>query len=460
MEDTIAAVATAPGKGGIGIVRISGNDAMTIAMRLFRAAHGNGRFAASDFKPHRMHYGHIVSPVNDHICDEVLMVYMPGPHSYTRQDIVEIHSHGGPAVLIAILELVLEQGARTAEPGEFTRRAFLNGRIDLSQAEAVADMIWADSKNAVQLAAAQMHGGIKDRIRQILEALESLRADIEAHLEFPDDTPSIDDTSALRQLMDVNRAVRQLLESYHQGRLLRDGIRVTIAGRPNVGKSSLLNRLIGADKAIVTEFPGTTRDPVEARAMIRGFSVRFYDTAGIRSSSDAVESIGIRKSLEAMNDADMILMVVDATDLCNSGDIDIFQGCAGKPSILVVNKIDLMEPGACPKLPVIFNAIPAIFVSALEGKGLEGVKEQIVGLQNGFEKSGEDAIISNLRHKKCLEEALSALERAALALEQGIPDDLVSLDFKQGADRLRLITGEHFEDGLLDEIFQKFCIGK
>jgi tRNA modification GTPase len=465
VDGTIAAIATPPGKGGIGIIRISGNQAQEIALRLFRPAKRTQDSDQPEFflTPHRLHYGHIVDPATGRCSDEIMLAFMPGPRSYTREDVVEVQAHAGPAVLRKILTLIFENGARAAEPGEYTRRAFLNGRIDLTQAEAVADLICAENDSAAQLAAAQINGGLKSRIEYIIDAIDLLNAELEACIEFPQDVEeSGGDKKVEHNIKDkIISPVEELIASYSEGRFLRDGIQITIVGRPNVGKSSLLNRLIAVDKAIVTAFPGTTRDPVEARAFFNGICLRFSDTAGIHASNDPVESIGIGKSKEAIDLADWVLLLIDAGEPSHPGDLEAYEACSDKRTLLVVNKIDLLERPESFELPDCFHSLPTHFVSALEGRGITTLKEKLLSLCVGVQENASlGGIVINMRHKQCLDAALEALERGLEGFKNGLPADLVSIDLRSAADALRIITGERLEDGLLDRIFERFCIGK
>ena len=463
IDDTIAAIATPLGRGGIGIVRISGAKAEAIAHRLFRPTRSKQNATGRGFLPHQLRFGHIVDPLNKKVVDEVLITYMPGPHSYTREDVVEVQSHAGTAVLHRILALIIESGARCAQPGEFTRRAFLNGRIDLSQAEAVADLICAETQGAAQLATEQLTGGLKRKIDPILYEINDICAEMEAHIEFPEDIEDITDYGSLRDRLinNVVLPVQKLIESYEEGRIIREGLRIVIAGRPNVGKSSLLNQLIEADKAIVTEIPGTTRDPVEAGLVYKGIAIRFSDTAGIRPCTDPVEAIGIRKSKEVICEADLVLLVLDAMAPGHPGDLEISAYCANQKTLLVVNKIDLVKSASIPGLPGALSHLPVAYISALNGTGLGALKEQVLHLcapERSFEESSE--ILSNLRHKICLENGLTELKSALSGFDNDLPLDLLTYDIKRAGEEIRQISGTDIESGLLERIFSRFCIGK
>jgi tRNA modification GTPase len=459
-SDTIAAIATAAGKGGIGIVRISGPGAQDIAHLLFRKC---SRQLSETFQPQYLYHGFIQDPRTDLVLDEVLLVLMRGPHSYTREDVVEIQSHGGPQTLKAILSTVLQNGARLAEPGEFTRRAFLNGRIDLSQAEAVADIINARSEEALRLAVAQLQGGLTSKVQDIIDAITHLIAEIEAGLEFPDDNLEILETRSFHQAVDkkIIPSVQQLIDSYQKGHLLRNGIRIVLAGRPNVGKSSLLNQLVGMERVIVTPIPGTTRDTVDAASMIGHLSAVFTDTAGIHPTDDPIEIIGIRRSEESIQDADLVFFLVDATQPFNPEDSIVFRKLLPKRAIIVINKIDLVGSPLFFNVPPIFKEFPIVKVCATSGEGIQALKRLTLEMFSDNEFGAtNDTPLSDARHKQCLDETLEHLLRAREAFEQHVPEDLISSDLRHAADALKKVTGAQITTDVLDVIFEKFCIGK
>jgi len=458
--DTIAAIATAAGKGGIGIVRISGPGAQDIAHLLFRKRSGQ---LPVTFQPQFLYHGFIQDPRTDRVLDEVLLVLMRDPHSYTREDVVEIQSHGGPQTLKAILSAVLQNGARLAEPGEFTRRAFLNGRIDLSQAEAVADIINARSEEALRLAVAQLQGGLTSKVQDIIDAITHLIAEIEAGLEFPEDDLEILETRSFQQALDekIIPAVQQMIDSYQKGHILRNGIRIVLAGRPNVGKSSLLNQLVGMERVIVTPIPGTTRDTVDAASMIGHLSAVFTDTAGIHQTDDPIEIIGIRRSEESIQDADLVFFLVDATQPFNPEDCTVFRNLRPKRAIIVINKIDLVDCPLSFKIPRIFKEVPIVKVCATSGEGIQALKRFTLEMFSDNEFGAtNDTPLSDARHKQCLDETLEHLVRARGAFEQRVPEDLISSDLQHAADTLKKVTGALITTDVLDVIFEKFCIGK
>ncbi len=453
LDDTIAAISTPIGQGGIGLVRMSGPDALTIAQALFQPARGK---ADADWKPFHLRYGHIVDPADEQPVDEVLVSYMPAPHTYTRQDVVEINCHGGIVPLRKVLELVLHQGARLAEPGEFTLRAFLNGRIDLAQAEAVLDIVNAHTEAALRLAVDQLDGLLSREVRQVRERLVSVMAYLEATIDFvEDEIPPRDVAPDLREALDT---LKRLLRGADQGIIYREGIRTAIIGRPNVGKSSLLNALLRADRAIVTPIPGTTRDTLEETLNLSGIPLVLVDTAGIaRASTDLVERLGIERSRDALRRADLILMVIDGSQPLEQEDVEIARLAEGRPTVVAVNKTDLPEAAD-------FNFLqgaPRARVSALTGEGLDALQETILGKVLGGEVLQSDSIlVTSTRHKEALSRAVEHVQGTLQTLEQGLPADFVTIDLRAALDHLGEITGQTFTEDLLDNIFSNFCIGK
>lgn len=457
LDDTIAAIATSIGQSGVGIVKLSGPEAYPIAHRLFRSAVGR-----TEFQPYRLHYGQIVEPESDTPVDEALVVYMPQPHSYTRQDVVEIQAHGGIVPLRRILQLTLNLGARPAEAGEMTLRAFLNGRLDLAQAEAVLDVIEAKTEAALRVANEQLSGSLSAQVATVRRALLDTLAFLEASIDFVEDEIPFQDV--VGPLREVGAQVEKLLHSADQGLIYRQGVRAAIVGRPNVGKSSLLNALLRGDRAIVTAIPGTTRDTLEETANIGGIPVVLVDTAGIRAeTADEVERIGVERSRAALARADIALMVIDGSERLDAsrGDWEI-EGLVGqKPALLVINKNDLpaaqqVEPPA-DFLPVARR----VRMSALTNEGIETLEAAIVELVTGGSVTLADTpLVSNPRHKALLQRALSHTQAAITAQQDGLSPDLVSIDVRAAVDALGEITGETATEDLLDTIFSKFCIGK
>ncbi len=455
LDDTIAAIATSIGQSGVGIVKLSGPEAYAIGCRLFRSATGK-----QTFQPYRMHYGQIVDPDSGRVVDEAMLVYMPKPRSYTRQDVVEIQAHGGPVPLRRILQLTFTLGARPAEAGEMTLRAFLNGRLDLAQAEAVLDVIEAKTEAALRVAAEQLGGALSQQVRQVRRQLLDTLAFLEASIDFvEDDIPLQEVVGPLQQ---AAGQLTRLLKSADHGQIYRQGVRAAIVGRPNVGKSSLLNALLRGDRAIVTSIPGTTRDTLEETANIGGIPLVLVDTAGIRSeASDEVERLGIERSRAALARADLALMVVDGSHRLEIGDWEIGDLVGAKPAVLIINKIDLPASQNF-ELPADFLPLARqVRLSALAGAGIEALEEAIITLVAGGSVTLADTpLVSNPRHKALLQRALSHTQAAGEAQAAGLSPDLVSIDVRAAVDTLGEITGETATEDLLDTIFSKFCIGK
>jgi len=462
LTDTIAAISTPPGEGGIGIVRISGPSALEIGMALFR-------FAGSEREPdsHRLYFGHLLDPVDGQVVDEVLFTFMKAPRTYTREDIVELHCHGGILPLAKALRLVLSAGARLAEPGEFTRRAFLNGRIDLAQAEAVVQIIRARTDAAMKLGAAQLQGGLSARVRSVRERLFPLLVRIEAGIDYPEhqDVEALAGEAIDSGVSEVLSQINTLLQTAERGRILREGLRTVIAGKPNVGKSSLLNALLGQERAIVTAVPGTTRDVLEESINLGGVALVVLDTAGIRETRDEVEKIGVIRSGEALDSADLVLLVLDASTGVTGLDREIMGRIADKPCIVVVNKVDLLPepehvPGAS-DLDLLAGPRMLVRVSALTGQGLDVLEQAVLQLVFGGEAvTTEPVMVTSVRHQDALRRAEDSLREVREALRQGVPVDLVSIDLSAALAALGEITGEALHDELVEEIFRTFCIGK
>ncbi len=462
-SDTIAAIATPTGRGGIGIIRVSGMDALAIGQHLFHPARNDSDKTLCAANSHRLIYGNIIDPQDQQVIDEALVVYMCAPHSYTCEDVIEFQTHSGPAVLNQVLALVLQSGARLAEPGEFTRRAFVNGRLDLSQAEAVADIINATSTRSLNMAAQQLGGRLKDNLQAIILDLTELLADMEAAIEFPDDVGEPFDRTYLINALQTRilPLIQSLSDSFRFGRIIKEGLRLAIVGRPNVGKSSLLNALLEKDRAIVTDIPGTTRDTVEEVFSVGGLPVLLTDTAGLHRSQDPVETVGMQKTHEVIHHADLVLFVIEATDPAREDDQIIFQQVREKPTLLVVNKMDLADHWSSIALPGSYEVLPWVKISALKGTGMNDLKNNIVSRFSDPQfESAESVTITNARHSSCLISALTQLTEASDSLEQGIPEDLVAINFHQAIAELKKITGEQVDSELLDFIFKRFCIGK
>ncbi len=460
LHDTIAAIATPPGEGGIGIVRISGPAAVEIAGRIFRPA------GARDWRSgpgYRLYYGYVVDPASGETVDEVLLALMRAPRSYTREDVVEINGHGGIVPLRRILQLVLDSGARLAEPGEFTRRAFLNGRLDLAQAEAILDVIRARTGESLKVALGQLRGELSERIEALREALLRVLAEMEASIDFPDeeDVPETELAELARRLTGIADECAELLAGADAGRVYREGLGVVIVGKPNVGKSSLLNALLREARAIVTDIPGTTRDVIEETVNLRGIPLRLLDTAGLRETEDAVERIGVARTRNVVAAADLVLAVLDAASGLEAEDREVLALAAGKPLVVLINKIDLAPAGIDPDEIRRLVAGPVLRVAVREGRGLDKLEEVIADLVLGGQVAGRDPIlISNVRHKNALERARRYTNEARAALTGGLPLEMAAIDVRNALDALGEITGATVGDDLLDRIFADFCIGK
>jgi tRNA modification GTPase len=456
LDDTIVAIATPPGRGGIGVVRLSGSEATSIAHPLLRLAH------AEELQPNRAHFGELIDPATGERIDEVVVTFFPKPHSYTTDDVVEVSCHGSPVVLRHVVEIALSRGARLAEPGEFTMRAFLNGRIDLTQAEAVRDLIDSQTLYQAQVAARQLDGALSKRLQPIKQQLVELIAVMEAGVDFAEDDVSvIPDAQILARIADIRAPLEQLLASFSYGKVVHEGLTLAIVGRPNVGKSSLFNRLVEHERAIVTATPGTTRDLVTETVSIGGIPVRLVDTAGIRDALDEAESIGVRKSMEALADADIVLVVLDASqsaddDDARRGDTVLVSLAARTLGIVVQNKIDLATSARL--LPD--GGLPVVMTSALTGQGIAELRSQIVRLIGGHGPQQESGFLTNVRQHTMVQGSLVALDVAAAAVPLKTPQEMVLLDLYSALRPLDEITGATTADDILNLIFSSFCIGK
>lgn len=455
-DDTIAAIATPPGEGGIGIVRISGNDTLALAQKVFRP------FQPGAWRSHRVRYGHIIHPDSGHIVDEALALFMQAPRSFTREDVVELSCHGGPLPVQQTLELALRQGARLAEPGEFTLRAFLNGRIDLTQAEATLDIIRAQTNTGLALAEAQLGGWLAKEVRRIRSELMHVLAYITVTVDFPED--EVEPQDSMPALHASLQAIETLLATSEQGIVYRQGARVVLVGRPNVGKSSLLNILLRTNRAIVSPIPGTTRDTLEETANVKGIPVVLIDTAGITDSADMLERLGVERSRTALEVADLVLLVFDSHEPLTDEDIHIAELTYEKPTLIVWNKADL-APEHAPVAHIPF-AHPHILnhhaTSVVTGAGIDDLVQEIARvLLGGRGVVASDAhLVTNPRHRDALHRAVSNLQAAIEGQERGLPTDLMAGDVTTAMHALGEITGETVTDDLLNTIFSSFCIGK
>lgn len=458
-EDTIAAISTPYGESGIGIVRMSGPLAESIAKRVFRSKKGE----VSNFVSHHFHYGEIIDPKDGHVIDEVLLVLMKAPKTYTREDVVEIHCHGGYFLLQKALELVLREGARLAQPGEFTKRAFLNGRIDLTQAEAVIDLIRARTKESLEIANQQLKGILSREMIAIKEKLIRNLTLIEAQIDFPEeeiDRPSFEEMK--RDLNSILREVEEWLLSYEEGRVFREGISCAITGKTNVGKSSLLNVLLKEDRAIVTPIPGTTRDIIEEVINIRGIPIRLIDTAGLRGARDIIEEEGIKRAKERIGDADLIILVLDGSIELEKEDIEIFQEVKEKKKVICVNKKDLPLRLSIEEIKSRFQKDPLVFTSALKNEGIDELRDAIyfTVIKRRVRLSPEHTIITNIRHKEILSNIKENLKNVIEGLEEGRSLELIAFEIRLALEALSEMVGETTPEEVLNRIFEQFCIGK
>ena len=474
--DTIAAIATSGGKGGIGIVKISGLNAFSVARAIFRPidrlhdsnsgallAPQDKRINTFEFKSHRLYYGHVVDPETGRVLDEVLLSAMKAPRTYTREDVVEINAHGGAMVLHAILQLVLKNGARLAEPGEFTRRAFANGRIDLTQAEAVIDVINARTQESLQMAASQVSGKLRGQIASIRSGLVDLLTQIEAAIDFPDDVTEFIQPEETPKKLDkeVLKPLKRLIRNYVDAHVFRDGLAVAVVGRPNVGKSSLLNQLVQKDRAIVTDVPGTTRDVIEETLNLDGIPVVISDTAGVHHTDNLIEKIGIEKTLEHVNGSDLVLFMIEAHRPVDPEDHLIYEKINSKPKIVVLNKIDLIRKGNETILPDSWRFDDLVHISALYDRGIDQLKDKVIKMAWGQNSTDfEGMVVPNLRHKLLLETSLNAAESVIEQLKNGTSSDLVAIELQDAIDALGVISGDNVKVDVLNEIFSRFCVGK
>ena len=451
IDDTIAAIATPLGEGGLAVIRLSGNNALAVADACFLPV-GKSSSAPTDAASHTLHYGKIIEDGRD--LDEVLLAVLKAPRTFTREDTVEITCHGGLLASQAVLRALLAAGARSAEPGEFTRRAFLNGRIDLAQAEAVADVIHARTDLALAAANEQLAGKLSQRINQLRDDLMQTLAHLEAHIDFPDEDIAPDTLAQLTASLDAALAfIDELLATADEGQILRRGIRAAIIGRPNVGKSSLLNQLLGHDRAIVTPTAGTTRDTIEETANVRGIPVVFIDTAGLREGAAAIEAEGIRRSHESIARAELILQVLDATEPLTDEDQNYLTEFADKKRLLIANKID--QPSA------IKFSLDCVETSALDGTGIEALKDAIrAAVWSGEIRADMLPAMINARHQDALRRARASLEHSLAALRGDATPELVAADLRLAANAVGEVVGKTSTEDLLDSIFSQFCIGK
>lgn len=457
VEDTIAAIATALGEGSIAVVRVSGPDAIGTVAKVFKSGTD-----LRDAPSHTVHYGWVVDRDNDIVLDEVLVTVMKGPRSFTAEDVVEVSTHGGIVAVKSVLELLLRSGARLAEPGEFTKRAFLNGRIDLAQAEAVIDLIRSKSDRAFQVARKQAEGALSKRIVPLRQQLIELLAHVEVNIDYPEhDVEEVTAGLIRDKCGSVLSQVKELLKRADEGKILREGITTAIVGRPNAGKSSLLNALARENRAIVTDIPGTTRDIVEETVTLSGIPLRLLDTAGIRETSDTVERIGVERSHGALNEADLILLVLNHHEPLHEDERKLLFQLKDRSTIIVVNKMDLPGQLDMDEVERDYNPERIVSLSAKEGTGIDRLEQAVSRLFfSGMVETGDLTYVSNARHISLLHQAKQSLEDAIAASGEGVPIDLIQIDIAASWETLGGILGDAAGDSLLDQIFSQFCLGK
>ena len=457
--DTIAAISTAPGEGAIGIVRISGDLAISIASSIYQC----GTKQLEEQKTHTIHYGHIVDPKSGEVYDEVMVSVLRAPKTFTREDIVEINCHGGIVAINRVLQLVLRMGARLAEPGEFTKRAFLNGRIDLSQAEAVMDLIRAKTDKSMQLAMRQLDGQLSHLIQNLRQEILNTLAQVEVNIDYPeyDDVEEMTLQLLREKTQQVLQGIRTLLNTASQGKILRDGLKTAIVGRPNVGKSSLLNVLLREEKAIVTDIAGTTRDTIEEYVNVRGVPLQLIDTAGIRETDDIVEKIGVERSRKALKEADFVLLLLNQSETLQEEDIRLLETTKGMKRIILFNKTDLPSKLSTEDIAPYAQEEEIVTTSMLNKEGIDQLEEKIAGYFFQGQMNERDATyLSNTRHIALLEKAEQALVEVQNGIEMEMPVDLIQIDFTRAWDLLGEITGDSVQDELLTQLFSQFCLGK
>ena len=457
IDDTIAAIATAPGEGGIGIIRISGEKSLQVANSIFKSISGK---KIEEYNTRTLIYGHIVD--NDKVIDEVLVAFMKGPNSYTTEDVIEINCHGGFISVKKILELILSKDVRLADQGEFTKRAFLNGRIDLAQAEAIIDVINAKTDMAHTVAQSQLEGSLSKKIKDLRFNVKEILAQITVSLDFPDeDVEHITYNTLKEKTIALQKEINKLYDTSESGKILRDGLKTVIVGKPNVGKSSLLNAILGENRAIVTDIPGTTRDVIEEFVNIKGIPLKIVDTAGIRETEDVVERIGVEKSREFFSAADLSIVVLDSSRSLDPEDMEILESVQPNKTIVLLNKTDLDRVINLDKIKEYIAEENIIEISALQHEGIEKIHDKIEEMVfAGTVRNSSDLVVTNSRHKDALYKAKQSIEDALNAIESYMPLDFVEVDFKNIWDYLGYINGDTVTEDLLDTIFSNFCIGK
>ncbi len=457
LEDTIAALSTPYGTGGIGVIRISGSQAFEITGRLF-----HGSKPMEEIISHTVSYGKIIDPETRDIIDEVLLLKMGKPNTFTREDVVEIQCHGGIVVINRVMDLLFKNEVRPAEPGEFTKRAFLNGRIDLSQAEAIIDLINSKTIESSRAAVSHLEGRLSNKLKELRNELVELLAHIEVTVDYPEhDIEEITGEKVYDGLKIIKSELLNLAKTFDRGKLLRDGINIVIAGKPNVGKSSLLNQLAGSVRAIVTDIPGTTRDTIEEYVNIKGIPAKITDTAGIRATEDIVEKIGVDKALKAIEDSDLIVMVIAADTGVQPEDEEILHTIKSKKCLVLINKTDLVDKSRVSAVRDQLKADIILEASVINEQGIEGLEEMIAELFfKGDISKNEEVLLTNSRHKSLVDKAIKSIDQALGSHEIGMPIDMVTIDIKSSAEYIGQITGESIDEAVMHNIFSRFCIGK
>lgn len=456
-EDTIAAVATPVGQAGIGIVRMSGPGSRKILDRIFRP-----RNPVNDMESHRLYLGHLMDPALGAPIDEVLVSYMAAPHSYTREDVVEINSHSGHLLLGQILKILVHEGARPAKPGEFTFRAFMNGRVDLTQAEAVMDLINAQSARGLQLASNQICGRLHSEIERLRQHAVDILAQLEVAIDFPEEEYGRlhREETALRVQMDLIDPVSRILSGHEERKVWMEGVKTVIAGRVNAGKSSLLNRLLNEERAMVTPIPGTTRDTIESTIHLQGLPLHLMDTAGFRKGRGTLEKIGIHRAKQKMEESDLVLLVIDQSRPLHQDDLDLLARVQSKRVVVVLNKIDLRARVNEEALETLASGLHRVRISALKGEGIEELRKAIVDVITSGIDTADLGVAPSLRHKEALERTSGHFQAGVSNLREGLPFEIVAADLQQGLEALGEIVGETANEEVLDRIFSRFCIGK